>query len=154
MNLSVIRMTLLTGFAILLMVQPTLAGDMGLIKSLTSQLGVTTDQAQGGAGAIFNLAKQNLSAADFNRIANVIPEMDTLIDAAPEVKGAASPLGKATSLLGSKSGKAGGIASLAESFSKLGLNADMVSKFTPIILDFTKSKGGESVMNLLKAVLL
>jgi hypothetical protein len=90
----------------------------------------------------------------FIKIVDVIPDIDTLINAAPKVNGATSPLGKATSLLGGKSGKAGGIASLAESFSKIGLNADMVSKFTPIILDFTKSKGGDSVMNLLKGALM
>ena len=39
-------------------------------------------------------------------------------------------------------------------FEKLGLTGDMVNKFTPIILDYVKNKGGEHAMSLLKGALL
>ncbi|RLB77873.1 MAG: hypothetical protein DRH24_15425 [Deltaproteobacteria bacterium] len=35
------------------MYTPTYAGDMGLVDLLSSQLGVTKDQAKGGTGSIF-----------------------------------------------------------------------------------------------------
>jgi len=41
------------------------AEDMELVDLLSSQVGVTTHQAEGGAGSIFQLAKQNLSVEDF-----------------------------------------------------------------------------------------
>ena len=43
----------------------------------------------------------------------------------------------------------GGVASLAGSFSQLGMNAGMVNAFTPIILNYVKSKRGEPLMLIL-----
>lgn len=37
-----------------------------------------------------------------------------------------------------------GITGLADSFSQLGLSPDMVSQFTPVILDFVQKNGGSS----------
>ena len=131
---------------------PTYAGDMGLVDLLSSQLGVSKDQAEGGAGSIFQLAKQNLSVKDFSSIAKAVPGIDQMMGAAPKVEGSSSTLGGISSMIGSN--KLGGMAGLTSSFEKLGLNGDMVSKFTPIILDYVKNKGGEHAMNLLKGALL
>jgi hypothetical protein len=49
--------------------------------------------------------------------------------------------------------KVGGIAGLAGGFSKLGLDAGMVTKFVPVILSFVQSKGGDGVKSILKKVL-
>ena len=131
---------------------PTYAGDMGLVDLLSSQLGVSKDQAEGGAGSIFQLAKQNLSVEDFSSIAKAVPGIDQMIGAAPKVEGSSSTLGGISSMMGSN--KLGGMAGLTSSFEKLGLSGDMVSKFTPIILDYVKNKGGVTAMNLLKGALL
>jgi len=131
---------------------PTYAGDMGLVDLLSSQLGVSKDQAEGGAGSIFQLAKQNLSVEDFSSIAKAVPGIDQMIGAAPKVEGSSSSLGGISSMMGSN--KLGGMAGLTSSFEKLGLTGDMVSKFTPIILDYVKNKGGEHAMSLLKGALL
>ena len=58
---------------------PTYAGDMGLVDLLTSQLGVTKNQAEGGAGSIFQSAKQNLSVEDFSSIAKAVPGIDKML---------------------------------------------------------------------------
>jgi hypothetical protein len=131
---------------------PTYAGDMGLVDLLSSQLGVTKSQAEGGAGSIFQLAKQNLSIEDFSSIAKAVPGIDQMMSAAPKVEGSSSSLGKMSSMMGSD--KIGGMAGLTSSFEKLGLSGDMVNKFMPIILDYVKNKGGEDAMNLLKGALL
>ena len=131
---------------------PTYAGDMGLVDLLSSKLGVTKDQAAGGAGSIFQLAKQNLSVKDFSSVAKAVPGIDQMMGAAPKVEGSSSSLGKISSMMGSN--KLGGIAGLTSSFEKLGLSGNMVGKFTPIILDYVKNRGGEQVMNLLKGALL
>ena len=52
------------------------AQDLGLVDLLSSQLGITKDQASGGAGAIFQLAKQNLTVEDFSSIAKAVPGID------------------------------------------------------------------------------
>ena len=131
---------------------PTYAGDLGLVDLLSSQLGVTKGQAEGGAGSIFQLAKQNLSVEDFSSIAKAVPGIDKMIGAAPKVGGSSSSLGGISSMMGSN--KLGGMAGLASSFEKLGLSGDMVDKFMPIILDYVKNKGGEHAMSLLKGALL
>jgi Protein of unknown function VcgC/VcgE (DUF2780) len=132
---------------------PVYAADMGLTDLLTSRLGVTKNQAMGGAGSIFQLAKQNLSVGDFSAIAKSVPGIDQMIGAAPKTEKSSGTFGNISSMMGSNSNKLSGIAGLTSSFEKLGLTGDMVSKFTPIILDYVKNKGGEHAMTLLKGAL-
>jgi len=146
---------LLTLFSVFWMVYtPVYAGDMGLVDLLSSQLGVSKDQAEGGAGSIFQLVKQKLSVEDFSSIAKAVPGVDQMIGAAPKIEESSSALGGISSMMGKTSDKLGGMAGLTSSFEKLGLSGDMVNKFTPIILDYVKNKGGEHAMNLLKGALL
>ena len=115
-----------------------------LIGSLVDKLGVSEEQATGGAGAIFKEGKNNMSSDDYSQLLNAVPGIDSLISAAPQAGGLG---GTASSLLG---GSAGSMAGLADSFSKLGLSPDMVDQFVPVILDFVQSEGGQQAMTLLK----
>jgi hypothetical protein len=135
------------------------SGTMDLVKMLTSQLGVTEPQASGGAGALFDMAKGALSETDYAQVANAIPGIGDLIASAPSVS-------KSTSDTSSKiGGLAGGLGSLTKAvdsantfaavtdqFKQLGLKADMVSQFIPVLLSFANSAGGESVMKILQSV--
>jgi len=133
-----------------------LAEDLGLIQLLSSNLGVTEKQATGGAGSIFNVAKQKLSADDFAQVAKAVPGIDNMMAAAPKPKseGVTGMLGGASSLFGGSAASVDKAANLSGSFSQLGMNAGMVNKFTPIILDYVKSKGGEQTMKILQGALL
>ena len=44
-----------------------------LMRKLTSSLGVTQDQAEGGVGSILTLAQEKLAKGDFDKIAALIP---------------------------------------------------------------------------------
>ena len=116
-----------------------------LVGQLTKQLSVTPDQASGGAGALFNLAKSRLSPDEFRKW-GAVPGMDGLLKAAPKAEsGGSSALGS----LGSKlPGGTGGLASVAGSFQSLGLSPDMAAKFVPVLTKFVESKGGASVGSL------
>jgi Protein of unknown function VcgC/VcgE (DUF2780) len=129
------------------------AADLGLVQLLTKNLSVTEKQASGGAGAIFNVAKQNMTTNDFTSLTKAVPDINNMMEAAPKAKETTGLLGKASSLFGSSSSKASGVASLAGSFSQLGMKAGMVSAFTPIILNYVKEKGGEPLMNALQTAL-
>ena len=129
------------------------AADLGLVQLLTKNLGVTTKQATGGAGSIFNVAKQNMTADNFKKVAKAVPGIDKMMAAAPKSKGAKGTLGSASSLIDESASSVAGVASLAGSFSKLGMKADMVNAFTPIILDYVKAKGGEPLMKTLQSAL-
>jgi hypothetical protein len=126
-----------------------------LIGMLVNGLGVTQDQATGGAGAIFNQAKQTLSPGDFMKVSDALPGIDSLMNAAPKSSGLAGSLSKgASSVLGGSSGSVQGLASLADSFSSLGLSPDMVGKFTDIVLKYADQVGGKEIMSLLQSALM
>jgi hypothetical protein len=151
-TLSIMSLILLIG-VIFSGMPLAMAADLGLVKLLSSNLGVTEKQATGGAGSIFNLAKQNLSIDDFAKVAKAVPDIDQMMSAAPEPEGAAGMLGGASSLLGGSTKSISGVASLAGSFLQLGMKADMVNSFIPIILNYVKSSEGESVMSILQSAL-
>jgi hypothetical protein len=46
---------------------------MELIQQLIGNLGINEEQAKGGAGLLFNLAKEKLGAGDFQQLADKIP---------------------------------------------------------------------------------
>jgi Protein of unknown function VcgC/VcgE (DUF2780) len=126
---------------------------MELIDLLTKNLGVQEDQAKGGAGLLFNLAKEKLGEGDFSQVAQHIPGMNDLIGSAPKSGGLGAALGGLASSIGGDASKLGNIAGLASGFSELGLDSGMVGKFIPIILSFVQGKGGSGVKDLLEKVL-
>ena len=122
-----------------------------LVGQLTKGLSIKPEQAIGGAGALFGLAKTRLKPDDFTKVANVVPDMGGLLDAAPKPKqGAAGAMGAMGDML---PGKAGGLASVAGSFKSLGLSPEMATKFVPILTKFVNVKGGTGVADLLAGVL-
>ena len=127
----------------------------GLVNLLTANLGVTAPQAEGGAGAIFSYAKEKLSPDEFTKVAGAVPEMDSLLKAAPQTQtsGLGKAIGGTGSMLGGGAAKVGGLATVGESFSKLGMQPDMVNQFVPTILQYVESKGGATTKNILAAVL-
>jgi hypothetical protein len=125
---------------------------MELIQILTSNLGVQENQATGGAGLLFQLAKEKLGDEAFAQIAEHVPGIGNMIEAAPASGGLASAIGGLASMMGAPQ-ELGNIAAAISGFSELGLNADMVSQFIPIILSFVQDKGGDQVSGLLAQVL-
>jgi Protein of unknown function VcgC/VcgE (DUF2780) len=135
-------------------VQPVSADVTQLIGLLTGKLGVTGQQAEGGAGAIFDYVRQKLSPGDFSQVTDALPGVDSLMASAPAHSALTNKLGGSIPSLGGQSDSAAGMAGLTESFAKLGLNEKMVNEYVTVILDYAKSEGGETVMNLLKGSLL
>lgn len=133
-----------------------------LVSQLTNQLGVTPEQATGGAGAIFGLVKGKVSPQDFSKIASAVPGMDGFLKAAPasgsgaaqgSSQGVSSALGSAGSMVPGGAGGAGGLASLAGSFQSLGLSPSMASKFAPILQNYVGAKGGSGAASLFGSAL-
>lgn len=112
----------------------------GLTTALMKQLGVTQAQAQGGAGAIMQLAKSRMQAAAFTKLNSALPGMQTLLAAAPQMPAAN---GGAASLLG-----------LASSFQQLGLAPTMVQSFVPVVMRYVQGTGGGALSSVLQAALL
>ncbi len=130
---------------------------MELIQQLVGGLSINEDQAKGGAGLLFSLAKEKLGSGDFQQLTDAIPGIQGLLGAAPTGGGSMlGALGSVASSLGGMSEKMeglGDLASLAGGFSQLGLSSDMVGKFVPIVLSFVQHQGGDSLKGLLDKVL-
>ena len=120
-----------------------------LVGNLTKKLSITPEQAAGGSGAIFGLAKTKLAPEDFAKVAQAVPGMDGLLKAAPKPQ-ENDALGSLGSML---PGKAGAMASLAGSFKALGLSPAQAAKFIPIMTQFVDLKGGAEVGKLLSGAL-
>lgn len=153
---SIVQMLVPVFVYFVLCVHPDMvhAEDSGLIGMLTSRLGISQGQAEGGAGSIFKLAKQGLSEQDYTSLASKIPGIENMISASPEPEQKSDLFSSISSMFGSSSDKLDKMADLKSSFQKLGLSGDMVGQFMPIIYDYVKEKGGEKLMSSLKESLL
>ena len=133
----------------------TSASAAGLTDTLMSGLGISEKQASGGAGSLMKYAKGNLSGDDFSKVSDSIPDMSSILSAAPAMAksagGGLGGLGDMASALGGDS--VAGLAGLASSFTGLGMDAGMIQKFIPMILEYVKGSGGSDVMGLLAGAL-
>lgn len=129
------------------------AADLNLVGLLTDKLGVTNEQAESGAGAIFSAASKKMSVDDFTKVTDALPEVTSLMSSVSSNDSGSSSLGELSSMAGKAGGALSSVAGLSDTFSKLGLGSDMVGKFIPIVLDYAQSKGGSTVANLLKSAL-
>lgn len=120
-----------------------------LVSALSKEIGATPEQAAGAAGALFGMAKARLKAGEFSQVAKAVPGMDALLAAAPAGGAAVGTSGALSQVAGS----AGGLASAASAFSKLGLKPEVVGKAVPVLTSFVTKSGGASVGNLLAGAL-
>ncbi len=132
------------------------AQTLSLVGILVQQLGITPQQATGGAGSIFSFAKQSMSPASFGQVSSAVPEMSQLLAAAPALGGSSSGAGNlmrsAANALGGSS--LGNMATLASSFQSLGMGSGMMNQFIPVILQYIQGTGGPSTMSLLQSALM
>lgn len=125
-----------------------------LTETLVKKLGITNEQAQGGAGALFQVAKVKLDAGQFAALSKAVPDMDSLLSAAPKQSEAMSGLaGSASSALGENNNPYGNLAGLASTFKVLNLSPDRVDEFVPVVVDYVRTNGGALTANMLQSAL-
>lgn len=115
----------------------------GLVDNLSSQLGVSGEQAAGGAGAMLALAKNQLAGDQFSAITGQVPGLQSLLGGGEQGGGMAqSMLSKVTDM-----------GAVKNAFNAVGLSPDMVSQFSGPMLSFLGNKGiGSTVLDSLKGV--
>ena len=126
----------------------------GLTETLVNKLGITTEQAEGGAGAIFQTAKDSLDEEQFAALSKSVPEMDSLLSAAPQPSSSLSGLsGEVSAALGDDKNTYGNLTELASSFKELKLSPDMVDQFVPVVVDYVRTNGGALTADMLQSAL-
>ena len=110
-----------------------------LTGMLTSQLGVTEQQATGGVGSILTLAQEKLIKGDFDKVAAVVPGASKYMDQAKK--------------LGAVTGPIKDMNGLKSALGRLAMSPDTINKFVPAVSNFVGKAGGSEVGNLLAGVL-
>jgi hypothetical protein len=105
--------------------------------TLTSQLGVSPQQAAAGVGGMLSYAKTQLSPTDFSTVTQALPGADTYMKLASDALGSA--------VINNTAG-------LGTAFSKLGMSPEMVAKFAPVVVDYAGKYGTPAAKNLLAGV--
>jgi Protein of unknown function VcgC/VcgE (DUF2780) len=98
---------------------------------LSSQLGLTPEQANGGVGSILSYAQGKLPAADFDKVAAAIP--------------GGADLAKAAGPIPDQAG-------LTSSFSKLGISPEIANQLVPSVTQYVSKVAGPQVGQLLSGV--
>lgn len=125
-----------------------------LTNLLVSRLGVTPQQAIGGAGALLQVAKTRMNPDAFARLSQQIPDVQELIAAAPALKqqsGALGLAGKLASLSGDNS--ISNLVTTVSIFKQLGMKPEEIQKFAPVVVDYVRGNTDEVIAGGLKAAL-
>ena len=140
---------------------------MDLINQLVSSLGVSEEQAKGGAGMLFKLAQDKLSGDEFAQIADKVSGLDDMVSTAPDAEGGGlmGAVGGLVSKMGGGSTELGPLASFVrtvfermeiadqvsqEKKSSHPLQADLIDRSFPLPYTYFQKK---SAGDLLKGVL-
>jgi hypothetical protein len=110
-----------------------------LLGALTGQLGLSEDQARGGIGSYLTLLQEKLGKGDFDQIAALVPGASGYLESAKKLGAVTGPLKNLQGLNGA--------------LGKLGMNADTVAKFTPLVTNYLGKLGGPTVQKMLAGAL-
>ncbi|WP_345337023.1 DUF2780 domain-containing protein [Ferrimonas pelagia] len=124
----------------------------GLVGTLVSQLGVSEDQASGGAGALLSLAQSSLGGSDWGQLTELLPEAAGLASGVDlsALAGDGGGLGDLAGMLGGEGGSS--MLQVAQAFSGLGLDASSISQFAPVILEYLQGQGGADLVDKLSSL--
>ena len=103
------------------------------------QLGLTGDQSKGGIGAILGMAKEKLSAGDYDKLAAAIPGADKYLSKARKLGVLNSPIQNR--------------AALNDALAKLGIPKETADQFVPAVTEMLAQTGGEEVKAVLSSFL-
>ncbi len=135
--------------------QPTVPVQTGsLIELLVKKTGATGNQAQAGAGALFQIAKAKMQGDLFAKLEQSVPGMQGMLGAAPVLSQQNGLVGRLSSMAGASGGTAGTLISAASSFQQLGMSPAMVQQFVPLVISYVKNQGNDALVNSLSTALI
>ncbi|MDX2021686.1 MAG: DUF2780 domain-containing protein [Deltaproteobacteria bacterium] len=153
-----------------------------LISQLTSHLGLSQEQAQGGLGSVLNFAKSKLAADEFAQVTGALGAGTD--EAMALAQGKTAQAGGGGGLMGALGGLAGGgslggalgglggalggafggtgagalgditkMTALVKSFEAFKMDSSTLTKFLPIVLSFLQQKGGDGLAGLISKLI-
>jgi len=127
-----------------------------ILRQLAERLGIQTDQAAVGAGALLSLIREHASRLDFEQLLRAVPEASTWMGTAASAAQGGGPaaggglLGEIGGLIGSLTGNAaGGMGGLLSALAHSGLSPDKLGQFVPELLSLLQQRGGTDLLQRL-----
>jgi hypothetical protein len=119
------------------------------MSALATSLNVSDQQAQGGMGALLGLAQSSLPVSDFSTLAELVPNVDGVLAAAPAVESAdVGALGGLMASAGNYGKAAQGVKTVYEQFSTLGLSAAHIPQYISVATQYFQSEGGQAAVDI------
>lgn len=125
-----------------------------LTELLMQRTGVTQAQAAGGAGALFQIAKNKMQADAFAQLEQSVPGLQGMLGAVPALTQSGGLAGRLSALAGKPGGTAGDLISVVSAFQQQGMSPAMVQQFIPVVIEYVKAQGNEALVNSLSAALI
>jgi hypothetical protein len=126
-----------------------------LAELLMQRTGVTAAQAQGGAGALFQVAKNKMQPDAFAQLEQAVPGMNEMLGAVPaQPQPSGGWAGRLSSIAGASGGTAGNLVAVVSAFQQQGMSPSMVQQFVPVVVDYVRAHGNEALLNSLSAALV
>lgn len=131
--------------------QPAMPSAEGLMEALQGNLGVTSDQAEGGMASIMNYVKNNASSDKFSELSNAIPGLDSIMGSVPDIKelGSSDGLSGLMSKAAEYSDSLKGLNELKQQFEALGLKPEMIMGFIEQAKSYLDTEQGQEAKKLL-----
>ncbi len=122
----------------------------GLVESLTSNLGVSTEQATGGLGSILAYAKDNVPSEQFSQVTESIPGIEGLLGAVPDISNLEqSEVGGLLSKAAEYSDSLQGLNTLKQQFDSLGIDSGMIVKYVDQAKQYLDTPQGQQAKDML-----
>jgi len=118
---------------------PSVPSPTSFLNSLSSDIGVSPQQANAGLGSVLAYAQEKLPAADYAKVASSIP-------------GASNYVNSAKSMGAVTGNPMGSINGLSSSLAKLGISPDQATKMIPKVTEYVGKAGGPQVASLMKGL--
>ncbi len=119
-----------------------------LTNVLVQRLGITPQQATGGAGALLQVAKTRMAPEAFAKLSQQVPDIQQLLSAVPALKqqsGLGGLAGKLASLSGDSS--ISNALTAVSIFQQLGMKPETMQKFVPVVVDYVRGNTGDAIAN-------
>ena len=121
-----------------------------VINNLTTQLGIDENQAECGVGILLNYARQTLPGGDFTKVEEAFGgSAGTFISKAPTGVGVT---GGTPGTPGGTTGGVGNAGYVTGGFQTLNIDPSTIVRFIPIVVDYVKSKGGDTVAGTFQGI--
>tara|TARA_R110000868_G_scaffold401157_5_gene676490 strand:+ start:556 stop:1089 length:534 start_codon:yes stop_codon:yes gene_type:complete len=118
-----------------------------MISSVSESVGIDKSQAEGSLASVFNYAKENISAEQFNGLSDSLPGLDSLMGSVPDISEMTSEggLGGLMDKAANYNDSLKAVNELKKQFEALGLSSEMIMKVVDSAKAYLDTDEGQKI---------